>query len=145
MTIATARKARPLTAAPATAPRPPAAAGRGPATADACRPGVPAGGRPRRRRVLLAMEWLDYELNLGIAEYARRVGWTVDDMVTHTGQVPRGWAGDGVIALLRNRDSDLTRFVCGTRRPVVDLVDELTDLPIPPRAGRQRRHRSHGG
>ena len=84
-----------------------------------------------RRRVLLAMEWLDYELNLGIAEYARKAGWVVDDATTHTGRPPARWAGDGVIALLRNPDSELTRFVRKTKGPVVDLVHELTDLPVP--------------
>lgn len=91
-----------------------------------------ASGAPRRRRrVLLAMEWLDYDLNLGIAKYARSAGWVIDDTATHTGQPPREWHGDGIIALLRNRDSELTRFVTAANVPIVDLVAELGDIDVP--------------
>ena len=85
----------------------------------------------RRRRVLLAMQWLDYELNLGIAEYARSAGWVIDDTPTHTGHPPRDWEGDGIIALLRDRDSEIVDFVTGATVPAVDLVAELPDLPLP--------------
>jgi len=80
---------------------------------------------------MLAMEWLDYELNMGIAEYARNAGWIIDDVATHTGQPPTFWKGDGIIALLRHRDSELTQFVRSTKVPVVDLVAELSDVALP--------------
>lgn len=84
-----------------------------------------------RRRIMLAMEWLDYELNMGIAEYARNAGWIIDDVVTHTGKPPAGWKGDGVIALLRHPDSEIAQFVRTTNIPVVDLVRELPEIKVP--------------
>ena len=92
-----------------------------------------AAGRPprRRRRVLLAMQWLDYELNVGIAEYARGAGWAVDDTPTHTGHPPRDWEGDGIIALLRDADSEIVSFVASAAVPAVDLVRELPELALP--------------
>jgi LacI family transcriptional regulator len=84
-----------------------------------------------RRRIMLAMEWLDYELNMGIAEYARAAGWIIDDVASHTGSPAATWRGDGIIALLRHRDSELTRFVLAANVPVVDLVSELPQLHIP--------------
>ena len=85
----------------------------------------------RRRRVLLAMQWLDYELNVGIAEYARGAGWAVDDTPTHTGRPPRGWEGDGIIALLRDPKSELVEFVTSAKVPAVDLVNELPQFALP--------------
>ena len=85
----------------------------------------------RRRRVLLVMQWLDYELDLGIAEYARVAGWLIDDTPTHTGHPPRDWACDGIIALLRDRGSEIVDFVTRASVPAVDLAAELADLPLP--------------
>jgi LacI family transcriptional regulator len=80
---------------------------------------------------MLAMEWLDYELNMGIAEYALGAGWLIDDVATHTGQPLETWKGDGIITLLRHRGSELTRFMRSTTIPVVDLVGELADIDLP--------------
>lgn len=88
--------------------------------------------RPRKvRRVILAMEWLDYELNVGIAEYARGAGWIIDDTPSHTGRPPRDCYGDGIIALLRHRDSEIVRFVKSATVPKVDLVAELPEIDVP--------------
>ncbi len=84
-----------------------------------------------RRRVMLAMEWLDYELNLGIAEYARSANWIIDDVATHTGKHPTSWEGDGIIALLRHANSEVTRFVQSAHVPVVDLVIEQPQFEVP--------------
>lgn len=82
------------------------------------------------------MEWLDYEINLGIAEFAREAGWMVDDVVSHTGQPPELWEGEGILALLRKREGEVVRFVTaqldGKRGvPVVDMVSELADIQVP--------------
>ncbi|MFT3787294.1 MAG: substrate-binding domain-containing protein [Tepidisphaeraceae bacterium] len=90
-----------------------------------------APARRRRPRVMLALEWLDTELNLGVAEFARQAGWIIDDVITHTGRPPTKWTGDGIIALLRHRDSELVRFVRRSRLPVVDLVNELRHFRVP--------------
>ncbi|MDB5324798.1 MAG: xylR 8 [Phycisphaerales bacterium] len=88
-------------------------------------------GFAKRPRVMLAIEWLDYELNLGVAEFARKHGWIIDDVVSHTGQPDPDWTGDGIIALLRHKDSELTRFVKSATVPVVDLVNELPEIDVP--------------
>jgi LacI family transcriptional regulator len=84
-----------------------------------------------RRRVMLAMEWLDYELSMGIAEYALSAGWLIDDVATHTGQPLESWKGDGIITLLRHRDSEMNRYMRSANIPVVDLVSELPDTHLP--------------
>lgn len=86
-------------------------------------------GAPRRR-IMLAMEWLDYDLNMGIAEYALSAGWLIDDVATHTGQLMGSWKGDGIITLLRHRDSELTRYMRSAKIPVIDLVGELPDIDL---------------
>ena len=95
--------------------------------------GIPRLSKPGgpRRRVMLAMEWLDYELNMGIAEYALAAGWLIDDVAAHTLQPLGSWKGDGIITLLRHRDSELTRYMRSTKIPVVDLVGELADTDLP--------------
>ncbi len=94
-------------------------------------PRVARTGGPRRR-IMLAMEWLDYELNMGIAEYALAAGWLIDDVVSHTGQPPSSsWKGDGIISLLRHKNSELTRYVRSADVPVVDLVAELSEFDLP--------------
>jgi LacI family transcriptional regulator len=84
-----------------------------------------------RRRILLAMEWLDYELNMGIAEYARKAGWIIDDVTSHTGKPPATWDGHGIITLLRHADSELAMFVRSAKMPVVDLVAEHPEIQLP--------------
>ena len=91
----------------------------------------PSETRARRPRVLLGMEWLDYELNFGVAEFARKHGWIIDDVVSHTGQPDPDWNGDGIIALLRQPKSELVKFVRGATMPVVDLVNELPEFGVP--------------
>src|SRR5450631_2021752 len=83
-----------------------------------------------RSKIMLAMEWLDYELNYGIVQYARKAGWVIDDVITHTGTPPLQWDGDGIIALLRNRSSPLVRFVMSQTVPVVDMVNELPEIKV---------------
>lgn len=85
----------------------------------------------RKRRVVLAMEWLDYEVNLGIAKYARSAGWIIDDTATHTGLPSHEWKIDGIITHLRRRDSDLTRFVVAANVPTVDMVAEVPEIRLP--------------
>jgi LacI family transcriptional regulator len=77
------------------------------------------------------MEWLDYELNTGVAEFARKHGWIIDDVVSHTGQLDPDWAGDGIIALLRQPKSELARYVRDAKVPVVDLVNEVPAINVP--------------
>lgn len=101
------------------------------APAPKSEPALPLHQRDKRPRILLGMEWLDYELNTGVAEFARKHGWIIDDVVSHTGQIDQDWNCDGIIALLRQPKSDLVRFVRGANVPVVDLVNELPEIKVP--------------
>jgi LacI family transcriptional regulator len=83
-----------------------------------------------RTNVLLAMDWLDYGLNLGIAQYAREAGWIVDDLIVHTGIPPERWSGDGVIAMLNHPTGKLIPFVKSLTCPVVDLANEVDELKV---------------
>ena len=88
--------------------------------------------RGGRKSVLLALGWYVQEIVLGVVRYARQSGWQLNDIMSHNGAVPSGWKGDGIITLLeRRQDQERIDFVLGSGVPVVDLSDQLPDLPIP--------------
>ena len=83
-----------------------------------------------RRRVLLALGWYDYEVNRGVAAYAREAKWILNDMAGHTRGIPLHWRCDGILASLpRVPDPDQARLL---KRgvPVVDLRIEYPH-PLP--------------
>ena len=81
-----------------------------------------------RRHILLALDYYDEEINRGVAEYARRAGWILNDIIGHDGRIPSQWHGDGVIALLNHPRGRLAKFIGHTKVPVVDMVDEVPDI-----------------
>lgn len=89
-----------------------------------------------RTSVLFAVEWYDYEINAGVAAYAREAGWILSDAITYCDlqgrlmQPYRSWSGQGVITLINHADSALARYVSSLDVPVVDLVDEAAELPF---------------
>ncbi len=85
----------------------------------------------KRTRVLLAMDWLDYEIILGIAQYAREAGWIVNDLIVHSGSPPAKWTGDGAIAMLNHPTGKLIPFVLSLSCPVVDLANEVDVVKVP--------------
>jgi LacI family transcriptional regulator len=78
---------------------------------------------PLPRRVLLALDWYDHRLHLGVVEVAAREGWMVECPALSPGAepVPRGWRGDGVICLA-NRTQTI-RAVAALHRRGVAVVD----------------------
>jgi LacI family transcriptional regulator len=84
-----------------------------------------------RKHVLLALDWYDHDITLGVLDHGHRVGWIVNDICGHRGLVPRQWQGDGVIALVNKPASSLSRFIAEQKVPVVDLVHEVPDLDVP--------------
>ncbi|MGC8625864.1 MAG: substrate-binding domain-containing protein, partial [Phycisphaerae bacterium] len=84
--------------------------------------------RHNRRHILLALDYYDEEINRGVAEYARRAGWILNDIIGHDGRIPSQWHGDGVIALLNHPKGRLAKFISRTKVPVVDMVDEVPDI-----------------
>jgi LacI family transcriptional regulator len=92
---------------------------------------MPLRSRKKQKSVLLALGWYVHEINVGVARYAREAEWILDDTSSHSGVLPSGWAGDGIIALLESESSPLMDFVKSTRLPVVDLSGQLPQLQLP--------------
>jgi LacI family transcriptional regulator len=73
-----------------------------------------------RRRVLIALAWYSTNIHRGITRYANEAGWILDGGFTRTGFIPRGWDGDGVLAVMgvhRALDRSLLRL----KKPVVNI------------------------
>jgi LacI family transcriptional regulator len=87
--------------------------------------------RPRKS-VLLALGFYVHEINVGVAKYARDAGWILTDITSRNGMVEPGWNGDGIISLLASREQkSLIDFMIKARVPIVNLSDELPELPFP--------------
>jgi len=86
--------------------------------------------RYNRRHILLALDYYDEEINRGVAEYARRAGWILNDIIGHDRRIPRKWSGDGIIALLNDPAGPLARFISRTKTPVVDMVYEAPEIKV---------------
>lgn len=90
--------------------------------------------RPKRVRksVLLALGWYVHEMVSGVAKYARERDWILDDLPSHSGVVWPSWLGDGIITLIPDRQHQpLIDRVRRAGVPVVDLSDQLPELPFP--------------
>lgn len=89
-----------------------------------------------QRNILILMEWYDHRIRQGIGQYAREHNWhlTVDERNV----IPRGWEGDGVLTVFRNR-SDIARYVRRLTIPVVDLGLYRPDIPLPRVVGDHER------
>ncbi|MBC7368242.1 MAG: DNA-binding transcriptional regulator [Undibacterium sp.] len=72
-----------------------------------------------------------HEISVGVAKYARMAGWILNDITSRNRLVPCGWKGNGIVTLLpgRARD-DLLQFVKGAGVPVVDLSEQMPELPF---------------
>jgi len=68
------------------------------------------------RKVLLAASTAPSESIRGIVRFARECGWHLSTDMLITGAPPRGWKGDGVLALLPNRS---------------ELLDQIAALNVP--------------
>jgi LacI family transcriptional regulator len=85
-----------------------------------------------KRRVLVAYSWIELGHRVGIARYARKGGWILE-------QVSPGFAFrlkqqpvDGIICQLSNRTSpDLVRAVRRMATPTVELSNRVEDMRVP--------------
>jgi LacI family transcriptional regulator len=75
-----------------------------------------AAGRPRKR-VLLLLQYYDYRHHAGVAKYAARAGWALEDAYTQLRSLPEKWTGEGVISFH------------GPSRPFVDWLKQV-DVPV---------------
>ena len=83
-----------------------------------------------RRRVLVALGYCDLQTHRGIIRYAREAGWILDTSMTHYGEIPSHWHGDGVIAIFMDNRPDLTRFVRQQNVPVVALSCDVQQMKV---------------
>ena len=85
--------------------------------------------KSKRKSVLLALGWNVYEINFGVAEYAKKAGWILNDIMCHLGRLPPLWQGDGIITLI-NPDTQpgLIQMIKDTRVPVVNLGNFRDDF-----------------
>ncbi|HQL53615.1 MAG TPA: DNA-binding transcriptional regulator [Phycisphaerae bacterium] len=77
--------------------------------------------------VLVLMEWYDHPIREGIGRYAAERNWylTVNDGCT----LPKGWSGNGMLALLNSR-ADFIDYVRRQRVPCVDFGAFRPDIPL---------------
>jgi len=83
-----------------------------------------------QRNVLLVLSWYLVEIHRGVARYAREHDWLLSADMAYDSELPQGWKGDGVIALLGS-EMDEVNFVQSLGRPVVDLAMSRAELPFP--------------
>jgi len=76
--------------------------------------------KSHHKRVLLALGWYDYRLQIGIERYAQEHGWSLSTNFARERVIPWGWEGDGILAWLGAGD-DLARFVRSAQKPTVDF------------------------
>jgi len=72
----------------------------------------------KQRNILLLLDMLDVHLHAGIGRFARTHHWHLT--VDHLLELPKGWKGDGVLAVLRAREA-VNQYVKKMRVPVVDF------------------------
>jgi LacI family transcriptional regulator len=83
-----------------------------------------------RRKVLVAVTTAADACLRGVARFARLQGWhLVTDMML-TGTFPRGWKGDGIIALAPYR-TEVVGHILGSGAPCVNITVSADPTPFP--------------
>lgn len=83
-----------------------------------------------RRRVLVAASIAAEACFRGVARFARQNNWHVVSDMLYTGAFPRGWKGDGIVALVAYQP-ELLRHIQGTGAPCVGVTVTDDYLPFP--------------
>lgn len=81
-------------------------------------------------RILLVGTWQSYELVTGIVQYASEAGWHLDMTFFMSGELPKGWKGEGALVLL-GENVAMTRLVKTLTCPVVSMTVNRCGLNIP--------------
>jgi LacI family transcriptional regulator len=76
-----------------------------------------------RKRVLLLLHQYDYRHHAGVARYAARNGWALEDAYTNGQALPTGWVGEGVISS-HGAAGPFVDWLKGAGVPVVDLGED---------------------
>ncbi len=85
-----------------------------------------------RPTVVLALGWYVNEIVAGVARYARKAGWILYDTPSHS-RLAFTHVGrcDGIITLLGSeRERPMIQHCLRARVPVIDMSDQLPDLPF---------------
>ena len=85
-------------------------------------------GLESQKSILLVAEWADPRFQRGVAQYVKEAGWHLNLDSIYSNILPRGWRGDGCIAMA-GREA-LVEFIQSLKVPVVDVTHQ-TDSPYP--------------
>jgi LacI family transcriptional regulator len=78
--------------------------------------------KKKRKSVLLALGWNVFDFNIGVAEFAKKENWILNDVMCHSGKFPAGWQGDGIITHVNSaREKPLIHALRSVGVPVVNL------------------------
>jgi LacI family transcriptional regulator len=83
-----------------------------------------------QKSVLLALSRYSASTHMGVARFACEHDWHLNCEMALTGRFPEGWRGDGIIALLDDRE-DVSDFVRRAKVPTVDLSVIRPDIKVP--------------
>ena len=88
-----------------------------------------------RKQVLYFPQWIDFDVERGIVEYALGARWTLTSVSDHGGYfggvLRVGPIYDGIITLIRNPDAGIVRFLKKSDAPAVDLINAVPELDLP--------------
>jgi LacI family transcriptional regulator len=88
-----------------------------------------------RKKILYFPQWIDFEVERGIVEYALEAHWTLTGVADHGGYfggvLRAGPIYDGIITLVRKPEPDLVRFLKESDAPAVDLINVVPELDLP--------------
>lgn len=82
-----------------------------------------------RFSVLLATEWFNPRLQMGVAHFARDAGWHISLEAIYRRDLPWGWQGDGCIAMATS--NEMAEFLATLSVPVVDITHQQEALDVP--------------
>ena len=89
----------------------------------------------RRKKILYFPQWIDFEVERGVIEYALKAHWTLTGVADHGGYLGgvlrAGPIYDGIITLIRKPESDLVRFLKENDAPAIDLINVVPELDLP--------------
>ncbi len=87
---------------------------------------------PERKRVLFLPEWVNFDLERGVVDYAQEAGWQLFGLAHHGADLDTALAMtpdcDGMVTLIRH--SKLAHHVKSCHKPIVDLADTMYALPV---------------
>jgi len=80
---------------------------------------------PRRRTVLLALEWEREPLERGIGDHARKQGWHLLDLRHYSMTLPKSFKPDGILCCLPDSRATLVKQLLRLGVPVVQIDDQV--------------------